>query len=88
MNEKLNNIFISGLLCIAMLVWASGCVPTVQTKYIQIELQHDPRPVLPSIGSEELSCLTQGTVQKLYDRQRLITSYAITLETIIDSTNK
>lgn len=76
--------------CLILLVCSIvyGCTPVIQKEYITVQLKSEPRPVLPKIASEELMCLSQDTYQKLYDRQRLITGYAITLESIISSTNK
>lgn len=62
-----------------------GCTET-RIKYVQAELTHDPRPVLPKITGKELECLSSSTYHRLYERQRLIVDYAETLETIIDST--
>jgi hypothetical protein len=91
MNEKTFTILGNALwilLVIAMIVWMAGCAPTIETRYITTELHHDIRPILPKVSATELQCLTKETVQKLYDRQRLITDYAIVLESIIDSTKK
>ena len=62
----------------------SGCESRVE--YLAYPLDRPERPLLPKIKADDLMCLKQETYQKLYDRQRLITDYAITLETIIDST--
>jgi hypothetical protein len=71
------------LLVVALLI---SCTPVIETRYIIQPLTHEPRPVLPKIKASELECLSQDTYQKLADRQRLISSYAITLEAIIEST--
>lgn len=68
-----------------MLLFA-GCAPTIETQYVTRPLDRPVRPALPKVPAQELDCLTEPTYQKLYDRQRLITDYAVTLETIIDST--
>ena len=73
---------------ILMGVSVSGCAPEIQTVYITQPLHHPSRPVLPKIKAADLQCLNQNDYQKLYDRQRLITDYAIMLEAIIDSTIK
>lgn len=67
-------------------VCVSGCTPQIQTVYKVQPLHHPSRPILPKVKAGELQCLDQPTFQKLYDRQRLITDYAVTLESIIDST--
>jgi hypothetical protein len=64
----------------------SACTPVVQIEYVTTPLSHDVRPLLPKISAQELACLDKVTYQKLFDRQRLITSYARDLEVIIDST--
>ena len=65
-----------------------GCTPNIQTVYVPQKLTHEPRPVLPAISGKELGCVSKETFQKIYDRNRLATGYAVYLETIIDSTNK
>lgn len=87
--RSLENIAISIsflVIIVLLLVWMSGCTPTIETHYVTTELHHDPRPVLPAITAKEIECLSQGTIQKLYDRERLTTGYARELEAIIDST--
>jgi len=65
-----------------------SCTPEIiKTEYVTTPLSHDARPILPKITAQELACLDKVTYQKLFDRQRLITTYAIDLEAIIDSTN-
>jgi hypothetical protein len=64
-----------------------GCVdPVIQKEYITVELSRPARPVLPKVSGKDLACLAPETYQRLYDRQRLITDYAIELEARIDST--
>lgn len=72
-------IFLISLMLVA-------CTPVIQTQYITTQLSHDTRPMLPKITAQELACLDKLTYQKLFDRQRLISEYAINLEAIIDST--
>jgi hypothetical protein len=86
MSEKIFYNSLIGLAAILFVAIISSCAPVIEKQYVTTELHHDPRPVLPKIAPAELQCLTQQTYQKLYDRQRLITDYAITLEAIIDST--
>jgi hypothetical protein len=87
--EFYGSVFIALVLCVVLFLFGlGGCTPVVTTKYITTQLTHEPRPVLPKVSSSEISCLSKETYQKLYDRQRLIGSYAVTLETIIDSTKK
>lgn len=74
---------IFNILILALLV---ACTPTIQTQYVTRPIDRPVRPALPKILAQELDCLTEPTYQKLYDRQRLLTDYAVTLETIIDST--
>lgn len=69
-----------------LVILLTGCEPVIQARYLKQELTRPERPVLPRIKADEIECLSQPTYQKLYDRQRLITDYAITLETIIDAT--
>lgn len=72
---------------IAMVLAAlAACTPTVDVRYVTRELTRPPRPVLPKVAEADLSCVSQDTYQKLYDRQRLISEYAKTLEAIVDST--
>jgi hypothetical protein len=67
----------------------AGCVdPVIQKEFVTVELSRPERPVLPKVSGNELSCLSRDTYQRLYDRQRAITDYAVTLEAIIDSTKK
>ncbi len=66
----------------------TACEPTVQTRYITTELSRPQRPLLPKIKADELQCLKQDVYQRLYDRNRLVSDYAITLEAIIDSTKQ
>jgi hypothetical protein len=70
-----------------IVVIAPGCT-TIETRYVTTQLSRPERPVLPKIKGSELQCVPQETYQKLYDRQRLITEYAIKLETIVDSTKE
>jgi hypothetical protein len=69
-----------------MLVWAAGCTPIVQTKYITQELHIDPKPVLPKVTGEELQCLSKDVYQRLYDRQRLLIEDDLVCRAIIEST--
>lgn len=67
----------------------TGCVDSViQKEYITVELSRPERPVLPKVSGKELACLSPEAYQRLYDRQRLITDYAVELEARIDSTKK
>jgi hypothetical protein len=77
------------MLRLFLLSWALvACAPIIKKEYITTPLTHDQRPVLPKITAQELACLDKVTYQKLFDRQRLITEYAIDLESIIDSTKQ
>lgn len=67
-----------------IVVFLPSCAPTV-TRYVKVPLSHEQRPILPKISANDLECLSQATYQKLYDRQRLLTDYAVTLEALIDS---
>lgn len=69
-----------------ILLFLTGCEPTVQVRYITQELSRPERPLLPKVKARELECLSPVTYQTLYDRQRLMSEYAVTLETIIDAT--
>jgi hypothetical protein len=77
-------ILYAAVIAILVLI-APGCA-TIETRYVTTELSRPERPVLPKIKGSELQCVPQETYQKLYDRQRIITEYAVKLETIIDST--
>jgi len=66
----------------------AGCAPTIQTVYLKTELTRPPRPVLAKVKSAELECVSQDVYERLYNRQRAITDYAVLLETIIDSTKQ
>lgn len=69
-----------------LVLFLTACTPA--TQYVVVELHRPVRPVLPKIKASELQCLSQDSYQRLYDRQRLITEYALTMEKIIDSTKK
>ncbi|WP_426994450.1 hypothetical protein [Methylomonas sp. CM2] len=71
-------------LCLALLL--TGCAPEIRTVTVPAVLHRPARPVLPKVSAAELECVAVDVYQRLYDRQRLITDYAVTLETIIDST--
>lgn len=71
---------------IIIVIIIAGCAPTVETVYVTNPLTRPERPVLPKISGQDLQCVSKDTYQKLYDRQRLIVEYAVTLEAIIDST--
>lgn len=89
MDADLKNIWGSFALAVMVFVFCFvlyGCTPVVRTEYITTQLTHEPRPILPKVNAAELSCLSKDVYQRLYDRQRLITNYAVLLEKIIEST--
>ena len=65
----------------------AGCT---EIQYIPIDLstQLREKPLLPKIKASELSCITQDTYQKLYDRERLIREDALTCRAIIETTKR
>jgi len=74
------------LLVLAMLI-LTACTPKVQMRYVTQPLSRPERPVLPHVKADELECLAKDSYQRLYDRQRLLREYALTLEAIIDTTH-
>ena len=85
MTISIVTLFFLSVLIIAAVAAITACTPIVETKYSTVELYRPQRPVLPRVKSSDLQCLSKEVYQNLYDRQRLITDYAVTLETIIDS---
>ena len=69
-----------------LVLFLTACTPA--TQYVVVELHRPVRPVLPKVKASELQCLSPDAYQRLYDRQRLITGYGLTLEAIVDSTKK
>ena len=77
-------------LTVVLIIWVlscAGCAPIIQTEYRTATIAHDPRPILPKINPDEMKCLTDATYQKIYDRNRLTSNYAVYLETLIDTNN-
>lgn len=71
-----------------LMLCLSACAPVIQKEYVNVELTHEPRPLLPKLTAQELACLDKVTYQKLFDRERLIVGYTKTLEALIESTVK
>lgn len=71
-----------------LLLTACASEPKVEFVYVQKPLTRPERPVLPHVKEAELQCLAKDAYQRLYDRQRLLREYAVTLESIIDSTKR
>ena len=69
-------------------VLLTACTPTIQTVYVPQVLTHDPAPILPTWGAHDLDCVPKDVFQKIYDRDRLSTGYALYLQKIIDSTKE
>ena len=63
-----------------------SCQPVIQKEFVTTELTRPNRPILPKVKATDLNCLSQDAYQRMYDRQRLVIEYAVTLEAIIDST--
>ena len=74
------------LFLIAVLL--AGCTPTIQTVYLPVELTKPPKPLVPRITAADLACNSQAVVQKIMDRDRIISDYANLLGAIIDSTKQ
>ena len=77
-------------LTIAILIFLSltGCAPNVQTVFLPFELTRPPKPLVPRITAGDLACNSKDVVQKIMDRDRIISDYANLLATIIDSTKQ
>lgn len=70
----------------------SGCsiltpTPVEKLVYIRTPLVRPNRPILPTLNSDELECLSPNAKQKLYNRDLIRKHYAEDLESIIDSTH-
>lgn len=59
----------------------SGCATRIE--YQTLPLPIVPRPVLPAIAPEELTCLSDETYTTLVTRQRLLRQWGEELELII-----
>ena len=70
----------------------SGCVyrtpPKMEYVYVSVPLTHEPRPQLPKVGADELSCLSTETKNTLITRDTLMKNYMEQLEVTIDSTKR
>ena len=69
---------------ILIIIGSSGCGK--RTVYVPMYLELEPRPVLPKITGQELSCLSESTYKNLYDREVLLKNHVEVLETTIKST--
>jgi len=70
-----------------LLAWMLvACTSVIQTEYITVPLHHDPRPHVPKISEDEVSCLPKDVYQKFIYRRNIINAYVSDLEAIIDST--
>lgn len=60
----------------------SGCTTT----YTVAELPLPPRPELPTVSGQELSCLSDDVYRRMAKRQALLIEYTKRLEGIIKTT--
>ena len=65
----------------------TGCTSTPEIRYITDPLPLPARPVLPSIGAAELSCLPKDVYERVMLRDLGRRQYAEDLEAIIRSTH-
>lgn len=52
-------------LVIALTALATGCTPTIETRYITQELHRDPPPLLPKVHGVEIQDCESAPVRKL-----------------------
>lgn len=72
---------------IILITTGSGCA-TTQVEYYQRPLPLPPRPVLPALTAQDLSCISDADYKKLVTRNRLRKQYTEELELIIKSTHE
>lgn len=64
----------------------AACASTVEYKYIDNPLSMPPKPTLPNIEANEMSCLSDETYKKLVKRDLLLQQHIAKLRLIISST--
>ncbi|MDH5185204.1 MAG: hypothetical protein OEX12_15080 [Gammaproteobacteria bacterium] len=64
---------------------SGGCAHT-EMVYVSERLSLPVRPILPSLSSDDLQCLSDDAYRRLVERNRLRREYAEEMEVIIKST--
>ena len=84
--KRIPKIWLGVMVWIILGLMQMGCTTPQPPQIIQTALPLPVRPVLASISSAELTCLTDDVYARLAARNRLQRQYAEQLEVIIKST--
>lgn len=79
-------ILLINLYCVVLLVATCSIVGCATVEYVPVPLDLPDRPILPTVKSTELQCLSDDVYTRLVQRDRLQHGHIEVLEAVIVST--